>query len=181
MACRVAGQVHRCTTASAASPLQSAPLPPPAPSMTHRKKTWRDGRVFEGDWMHGKKNGRGKMTYPDGRVERLSVSQPGHHDARRRQVGEWHVAQRRVRGMRLRDANAGLRFHSTHQHFLLPPPAPQHVKRHYQQPPPDVSTCKRSHRSGSLVVAVCSRSALAPCQTHAPASLGVGQACALHK
>ena len=31
--------------------------------MTHRKKTWRDGRVFEGDWMHGKKNGRGKMTY----------------------------------------------------------------------------------------------------------------------
>jgi hypothetical protein len=48
--------------------LQSAPLPPPAPSTTHRKKTWRDGRVFEGDWRHGKKNGRGKMTYPDGRV-----------------------------------------------------------------------------------------------------------------
>ena len=31
------------------------------------KMTYPDGRCFEGEWKDDKMNGKGKMTYPDGR------------------------------------------------------------------------------------------------------------------
>ena len=33
-----------------------------------RKHTCSDGQVYEGEWKHGRKNGKGKYTYPSGNI-----------------------------------------------------------------------------------------------------------------
>jgi hypothetical protein len=46
----------------------SAPLPSVAPSTTHRKETYADGNIYEGEWKDDKRNGRGKYTKVNGNV-----------------------------------------------------------------------------------------------------------------
>ena len=31
--------------------------------------TWPEGQIYEGDWVDGKRHGKGKMTYVDGTIE----------------------------------------------------------------------------------------------------------------
>jgi hypothetical protein len=52
----------------AASALQSAPLPPPAQSTTHGNKTYAGGAVYEGESKDDTRNGRGKHTWPCGKI-----------------------------------------------------------------------------------------------------------------
>jgi hypothetical protein len=59
---------HKSAAPPAAAPLQSAPLPPPAQSTIHGKKTLAGGAVYEGEWKDGKADGQGKLTFPNGEV-----------------------------------------------------------------------------------------------------------------
>jgi hypothetical protein len=46
----------------------STSLSPVAPSTTHRKETYADGNIYEGEWKDDKRSGRGKLTYASGEV-----------------------------------------------------------------------------------------------------------------
>ena len=96
---------HKSAAPPAAAPLQSAPLPPPAQSTIHGKKTLASGAVYEGELKDDKANRQGKCTFPNGQVYEGEWKN-GTKNGRGKQtwssgqvyVGEWKDGTRNGRG-----------------------------------------------------------------------------------